>query len=165
MMHHEAKGYLLYNMQHALWAYWDAESNVIFEEVRSKNFTLTRNYGFSYKGVLYYTKKYSDRLDESLLETFEKWRAAKNRVDNHEKPMVMGYLRAVLNISNNPNDWIKYVNAFFHPIIEGGLTLSMYTASVVTVEEIEAFNKKYEKSLDLLGERLAYNFIKKFTKP
>lgn len=166
MMYPEVKQFMLYNMLSMLYAYWSVDMGTVIDGIRGKNFQLTNKYGFSYKGKLYGTKLLKDRLHTDLYLQMDEYLKNIEDVISFEKPMIMGYITAVLNYSNNPKDYFKLINPFFHSILENQFPdLSHLPDSVLTEADIERFNIKYEKPIELLEQRLTYNFVKKFVRP
>lgn len=134
--------------------------------IQMANRRSTGKEGFTYKGKQYYTSTFASRLDQSLHESMDAYLVKHNQFINYTTPMVKGYLIAIMNLSDNPKDWIKLLHDFFHEtVINFFGIIDQYPETKFDDAYVEAFNKKYASSLDCIAEELTNIFVQKFCNP
>lgn len=105
------------------------------------------------------THNYKEHLATEFHIAFDDLLAKRDLISEKEMPLVMGYVTQVLNISNNPHNYLKLLPDTLHKCIRIIAPFSedvVDTISPARIENIKTVNKEY---IDLLKLRLMSNLL------
>lgn len=118
-------------------------------------------YGKVYQPNITPPKLIAPPLHESLHERM--WAYVKDRqvVEREEKLIVKNLLTAVFNVSDSYKDWLRILPPAVHEPIEQFFTYrwTEQHEAILTEQQVEAFQNKQERFLNMLKGRLALNLI------
>lgn len=137
-------------------------SQIIDEHVR---LTGQNQLSFMFYGKVYcnqYAAKpmIAPPLHPDLEPRMKAWLLDRLAVEREEKLIVKNLITAILNTSDHPEDWMKLLPPAVHqPIADFAFYNPQLAGSTLTPEQVEAFETKQERFLNMLKGRLALNLI------
>ena len=118
----------------------------------------------TYKGVFYSMESIPpprkiNRLDSSLVTDMDAYLAAITCLNTQEVPYVLGYINAVLNSSNNLQDYLRLFPKVLHGPIETMIANCPYRIEGLTESDVNSLVEKNKPYIDLLKQRVVTNLI------
>lgn len=128
--------------------------------------TETEIRGFTFMGKTHYAPGYLHKkpihaLHPDLHAEMLAWVQDRRTVEKEEKLIVGNLITAVLNTSDSPEDWKKLLPPAIHSVIDWFISYKIYSLPPpkLTDAQVEAFERKQERFLNILKGRLALNLI------
>jgi len=118
---------------------------------------------FSYKGKRYSndTNRFPvkanslvEQLHPSMNEYLEELKAVV-----HEKLYTVGYVKQVLNSSNNPNDYLRLLPSFMHRPIQDLINTCPCRNHSLSADKVKEINDKNIEPLSLIKQRMVKNLL------
>jgi hypothetical protein len=110
---------------------------------------------------LYVKPKMAPQLHDSLHARMDSWLQNEMTVLKEEMVIVSGYITAVLNTSNSPDDWMRLLPPAVHAPLQQYKSQSFdhLVPPVLTNDQVNAFLTKQERFLNMLKGRMALNLL------
>lgn len=136
------------------------------EIIRLNDVTLNEErFIFYYRGVKHTRHlfrgpvQHIPRLDESLHKAMDKWIDERERIDFQERPLVLGFIRKVLNSSKNISDVVLLMPDALHEPLRDMFDQLDSDMPVLSSDEVAAIVGASERSLSALKVRLMKNLL------
>jgi hypothetical protein len=121
--------------------------------------------GFMYKGNWYSLNasrippRIKNRLISSLQPAMDEHLTAVNRLYDHEKPYVLGFVSRVLNASGSIDDYLRVFPESMHPPLKEVADAYPAAPSVITESAVASLQADNETAITLMKSRLILNLL------
>ena len=136
------------------------------DEIITKNgvFLNSADRCFTYKGKVYASQdadipRVVNRLVKQLMPFMDEYIADERQLNTHELPYVLGFIRQVLNSSNNLHDYLHVLPSSVHRPVEQLIASCPCRSVKLTPEGIQELQKKNQVSIDLMKRRMVTNLL------
>lgn len=119
---------------------------------------------FIYRGIVYNADVTTppvrkNRLVPQLRDEMEEYLADQRQINGQELPFVLGYIKQVLNSSNNFSDYFQMLPEALHEPLESLRATCPCRASSITAEKAQAIRTKNQVPIDMIKRRLVMNLL------